>query len=596
MQVSCAYSGRVAVAYRLGGIKSNADDPSSKYVNLCVSIYECESSGGSEWALEDTIELKNIHIPDPKLDIDLSLIYDNDHPAEGSSDGPQQMIVSPTLSTPAIVRTVPVPSPSTVRSVRQLLGGRPAAPSPRQHHLVQLDWVSTEDGAHLLTVGVGSRVLVYAAVSSEIAHATASQREEASAKPKGRGVLQKSKSMTVQTFVEEIRWMRVRSIELTTADGLLPLPMHLSWVRDGLLVVGMDNEMHVYSQWKAPGSEPEHVRSDPSDALDTRTLTEQSLQKVSSSASLNLPASKPYKLSQSMSSIKLDASISNLSMLAERKSEKEKKKVKEMSNSDSMSGLHLIQDCGLFEAARIANPVLPQYHPKQLIELLNFGKIRRVKAILAHLVRCISGNDSQQGAMIISHETSQNRPRLSSRALSIAGAVSPSEATTIPEEHQPDYIEISSIPPLPLYALLAADEDSSFKSVDASANANTPNQDYNGLFNTGSFDEELEDPFDMDEVFGSPKMDARKRHLSSVPGATNQFGPAQSQLLARHLTHTQLPGLSSLDQMYLLALADTVARTKLDFTEKHNSSELGEHSLCLSFCSLELLRVFWQSD
>lgn len=44
-------------------------------------------------------------------------------------------------------------------------------------------------------------------------------------------------------------------------------------------------------------------------------------------------------------------------------------------------------DYGLFEASRIACPVLPQYHPKQLMELLNSGKIRWVKAILAHLVR-----------------------------------------------------------------------------------------------------------------------------------------------------------------------------------------------------------------
>ena len=36
--------------------------------------------------------------------------------------------------------------------------------------------------------------------------------------------------------------------------------------------------------------------------------------------------------------------------------------------------------------------MLPQYHPKQLIELLSFGKIRRVKAILAHLVRCINAS------------------------------------------------------------------------------------------------------------------------------------------------------------------------------------------------------------
>ena len=45
MTVSAAFSGRVAVAYRLGGIKVHNNNPDSKFVNLCVSIYECESSG-----------------------------------------------------------------------------------------------------------------------------------------------------------------------------------------------------------------------------------------------------------------------------------------------------------------------------------------------------------------------------------------------------------------------------------------------------------------------------------------------------------------------------------------------------------------------
>jgi hypothetical protein len=56
-----------------------------------------------------------------------------------------------------------------------------------------------------------------------------------------------------------------------------------------------------------------------------------------------------------------------------------------------------MNDFGLFEASRIACPVLPQYHPKQLMELLNSGKIRWVKAILAHLVRCISGSCAVRG-------------------------------------------------------------------------------------------------------------------------------------------------------------------------------------------------------
>lgn len=57
--------------------------------------------------------------------------------------------------------------------------------------------------------------------------------------------------------------------------------------------------------------------------------------------------------------------------------------------SEQMNSVDYMPDYGLFEASRIACLVLPQYHPKQLMELLNSGKIRWVKAILAHLVRLV---------------------------------------------------------------------------------------------------------------------------------------------------------------------------------------------------------------
>lgn len=50
---------------------------------------------------------------------------------------------------------------------------------------------------------------------------------------------------------------------------------------------------------------------------------------------------------------------------------------------------------GLFEAARLSNPILPQYHPKQLMELLNAGKTKRVKAILQHVLRTIQIRKSE---------------------------------------------------------------------------------------------------------------------------------------------------------------------------------------------------------
>lgn len=55
---------------------------------------------------------------------------------------------------------------------------------------------------------------------------------------------------------EPVRWLQIRCTRLETADGLPPLPMQLSWVRDGILVVGMDSEMHIYSQWRPQKDAP----------------------------------------------------------------------------------------------------------------------------------------------------------------------------------------------------------------------------------------------------------------------------------------------------------------------------------------------------
>ena len=84
----------------------------------------------------------------------------------------------------------------------------------------------------------------------------------------------------------------------------------ISFVRRGLLVVGIGYEVHVYSQWK-----------------DEKTA-----------------------------------------------------------DNDNVVPADAGRNPGLFNEVLRHNPTLPQYHPKYLIELLDFGKLRRVRAILNHLV------------------------------------------------------------------------------------------------------------------------------------------------------------------------------------------------------------------
>ncbi|KAK6180445.1 hypothetical protein SNE40_012599 [Patella caerulea] len=576
--ISCAYSGRFSVAYRYGHITTKTDNLTDKFVNLCVAIYECESTGGSEWILEDTIELRNIKIPDPKAEIDLSMIFSPDGglgPREESRGG-----ISPSSSFANMTRTKSVPSLCTIQTVRRSIaehGNRLGV--LRQKSLVQLDWVSTEDGSHILTVGVGPKILTYSQVSNEIAQEskkammnTPEQKTNDPVKSRPRPMLQKSKSLVVDEYQEEIRWMRLRAVELNTADGLPPLPMHLSWVRAGILVIGMDNEMHVYSQWRPPFSVAEDAVDGQDDFnIDKRTLTESNLAHFSTGSVRNkLQSKSSFKPSRSMPSFKRLSTNFSVKKKEWNKSEQTSTTSKSsLQRSDSLTSLAIIHDFGLFEAARQANPVLPQYHPKQLLELLNFGKIKRVKAILAHLVRCIAGSDGIQAVFADEAENDEMKSyrQRSVSAVSAAGI----QDNQIVTEDISDFGEINSIPPLPMYALLAADADNSGINMEIakSGAVTSPNkqQDYSDLFVTNVLDDE---EYDVSILSTSADSSGKRTKLSSSGPTQNPylFAPNQAQVLAEHLLHVRLPGLSSLDQMYLMALADTVASTKTDFAEQ----------------------------
>ena len=264
--------------------------------------------------------------------------------------------------------------------------------------------MSTEDGSHILTVGVGSRLLMYAQVSNDVVYASKRSLSESGDHDMssmsmqsntskgnlslhlGEGVLlgegvakkarthshrrtrmQKSKSMVIDDSPEEIQWMKLRSIDLTTADGLPPLPMHISWVRAGILVVGMDNEMHVYSQWRNTVSNEDVAEEDEHD--DSRTFDDTNLPSRNISRLPTMKSVSTLKPSYSMPSFRHLQSIGKKGSDSNLASSKLNK-----AHSESMTSLTAIHDLGLFEASRQANPVLPQYHPKKLMELLNFGK------------------------------------------------------------------------------------------------------------------------------------------------------------------------------------------------------------------------------
>ncbi|KAM9810580.1 dmX-like protein 1 [Neosynchiropus ocellatus] len=557
MEVSCCHTGRIAVAYRqmpntscsltpnqtsCGLLTSppilasspfvqNKENPTNAYQTpmlivqnspklssspclastrepaLHIGVFQCEGTGGSQWILEQTIVLDgsdttcgfgctslNGNIPNGDLDVPLDSCFG----FSGKS-------------------------------------------------LVHLDWVSQEDGSHILTVGLGAKIYMYGRLSG---------------KPPQLGLSSDSSSLS--------RLVLLRSVDLVSSvEGSLPIPVSLSWVRDGILVVGMDCEMHVYSQWQPPtpskpnpglGQEADISSSVSSIISAVRQSQEESL---STGAPMSLLAPPKKALTRSMMSL-----------------------AQKLSGKRTAYDLPLeMEDSGLFEAAHNLSPTLPQYHPVQLMELMDLGKVHRAKAILSHLVKCIAGE------IVALKDTNSNpEKRVRSRTISAGGSTArDTKIFSKGENPTSDYTEISSIPPLPLYALLAADEDMTPKpsgcSTDKvgsvsgdSGHGSTHKDTYDELFHTPSIvDLDALDP-DQDET-GNKVIDFSKY-------SPTYFGPEHAQVLSSHLLSSSLPGLTRMEQMSLMALADTIATTSTDLKHNQDKSKGGE---TLDECGLRFL-------
>lgn len=117
--------------------------------------------------------------------------------------------------------------------------------------------------------------------------------------------------------------------------------------------------------------------------------------------------------------------------------------------------LNILKSEGVFETARMCSPILPQYHPKQLIVLLNAGKKRRVKAILNHV---LSSLKQKKGAAHNPLSRAASIKRMSTVDREDSTNATPADARI--DDDSMDYDEIDDIPLLPLYALMKVDFDS----------------------------------------------------------------------------------------------------------------------------------------
>ncbi|KAL0187481.1 hypothetical protein M9458_019151, partial [Cirrhinus mrigala] len=456
MALSCCHTSRVAVAHR-------SDVTTAVEPLMHVSIFQCDSTGGSQWILEQTLKVCGSYSP--------------------SANDCERSLNNNCL----------------------FVGGK------RQVHL---DWVSREDGSHTLTVGLGSKLYMYGMLSG---------------KPPDLGLSDSSRER------RSSRLVLLRVVDLVSSvEGSLPIPVSLSWVRDGILVVGMDCEMHVYSQWQPPAP-----------IKPTLGGSVTSLNSVVKQDGLS-PNPCKKTLTRSMTSLaqKLSGKRTAYDLPAE------------------------MEDSGLFEAAYHLFPTLPQYHPVQLLELMDLGKVRRAKAILSHLVKCIAGEIVSMKDTTINQER-----RLRSLTISASGSTS-RDPKMFSKAESSDYTEIDSIPPLPLYALIGGDEETApsakerTESVSArGARTSSQTDAYDELFQNAGVSTDDLDPFEGDEE------DANAKVIDLSKYSPTFFGSEHAQVLSGHLLHSSLPGLTRMEQMSLMALADTIASTSTDIGESQGKAQ-----------------------
>ncbi|XP_047448756.1 dmX-like protein 1 [Mugil cephalus] len=554
IEVSCCHTGRIAVAYRQmpntplnssphlsshGLLTSPPALSSSPYVsynntnthltpsltvqhspNLSLSpnppntreplvhigIFQCESTGGSQWILEQTIVLDGT---DPAANYAVSSSL------TGSASIPNNMDFS-------------IPNENCLGSTTK--------------SLVHLDWVSQEDGSHVLTVGIGTKIYMYGRLSGkppELGMSSDASRDQ---------------SMS--------RLVLLRSVNLVSSvEGSLPIPVSLSWVRDGILVVGMDCEMHVYSQWQPPTPPKPGITvgqdADIGSSFSSIISAVRQEEGLSSGAPTSSLAPPKKALTRSMMSL-----------------------AQKLSGKRTAYDLPVeMEDSGLFEAAHQLFPTLPQYHPVQLLELMDLGKVHRAKAILSHLVKCIAGE-----IVALKDSSSNAEKRVRSRTISAGGSTARDpKMFSKSEKSSLDYTEISSVPPLPLYALLAADEDTPKPDKVGSVSGDSGH----GSSHTDAYDELFHTPNIVDlDPLDSDQEETGNKVIDLSQYSPTYFGPEHAQVLSSHLLHSSLPGLTRMEQMSLMALADTIATTSTDLKDIQGKSKGGE---TLDECGLKFL-------
>lgn len=233
--------------------------------------------------------------------------------------------------------------------------------------------------------------------------------------------------------------------------------------------------------------------------------------------------------------------------------------------------LHEPDSCiNLLDYAHVCNTPLPQYHPKILMELMNSSHLHAVNTILVNLVKYLllyvekkkaKGNYFDEGGFeaYYGEDTSHSEPGKRKRLLSVT-----EDGRLRRSQHLESKVRVESIPRIPLSKLkiLKGKADSA---LDANEDGVLNKEDEDDAFFTTSAMGLDEFNYRFDEEESTPEL-----AFSDLDPETDKFTPEMAEKLSTTLEEMQLSDLTDVEQVRLLAIAETVANTKLGFREGEN--------------------------
>ena len=211
----------------------------------------------------------------------------------------------------------------------------------------------------------------------------------------------------------------------------------------------------------------------------------------------------------------------------------------------------------LLNYAQARNSSLPQYHPTILMKLMASGKVTTVKLILVNLTKYLllyqrksipKDEEIEFQGFVPPEEKAEGNQRQRLLSVSAAGFVRRTNKVKVT-------VSVDNIPPLSLSKLGLLPQGDQHSGRDEGPADDVVN-DYDELFSTGV------EPTLQDFSYGFEEV-TKDLSFDKINPETSPFTSEMAQKVDTMLQYIQLPGLSDLEQVLLLTIADTVANTKM---------------------------------